>query len=85
VLEHVNEFMANQNATHLSAHRPLLQGDRAKAAMLGAVGGIFSCQFRLTGHQADAESLSLKQKGLIQLGILLTGAPITRRSSAVIR
>ena len=85
MLENVDQFMANQQATHLSTHRPLLQGDRAKAAMLGSVGGIFSCQFRLADHNPHAKSLSLKHKGLIQLGILLSGDPVTRRSGAVIR
>ena len=46
MLQHMNEFMADQQATHQGVHWPLLQRDRAKTSGLGAIGGIFAGQLR---------------------------------------
>jgi len=42
VLQHMDEFMADQLPAHLSAHRPLLEADGAQAAVFRPVAGVLS-------------------------------------------
>jgi len=41
VLQHMDEFMADQLAAHLRAHRPLLQADGVQAAVFRPEAGVF--------------------------------------------
>jgi len=62
VLQHIDEFMADQLAAHLRAHRPLPQADCAQAAVTCPVAGVFARELgwardHLYPQASGAESL----------------------------
>ena len=62
VLQHMDEFMADQLATHLRAHRPLLQADGAQAAMFCPVGGVFTRELGWARDHLHPEALAFAQE-----------------------
>jgi hypothetical protein len=58
VLQHMDEFMADHQPAHLSAHRPLLQGDRAQPAVFGPVAGIFAGELWRAGDYLNPQPLA---------------------------
>jgi len=77
VRQHMNEFMADQLAAHLCAHRPLLQADRAQAAVFRPVGGVFAREFRWSGDHLHPEALAFAQELLADGWIGAAGAART--------
>jgi hypothetical protein len=62
VLQHMDEFMADQLAMHLSVHRPLLQAHGAQAALFVSVGGVFTRELGWAGDHLHSEALAFPQE-----------------------
>ena len=62
VLQHMDEFMADQLAAHLRAHRPLLEADSAQAAVFCPVAGVFTRELGWARDHLHPEVLAFSQE-----------------------
>jgi hypothetical protein len=85
VLQHMDEFMADQLAAHLSAHWPLLQADGAQAAVFRPVAGVFTRELGWARDHLHPEALAFAQELFADGGISGAGAARTLGGQGVVR
>jgi len=85
VLQHMDEFVADQLAAHLSSHRPLLEADGAQAAVFCPAGCVFAGELGWDRDHLNPEALAFAQELFADGRIGATGAARTLRGQGVVR